>query len=233
MVRPTSARPSRSRPSTPPISQPQTSQSAGDTPANDSPAEGAAREPLNEHVCRRVREMRKRKRWTLEQLASLSGVSRSMLSQIERGVANPTLAVAFRIASAFGMSLGDLVDPPDTATRIDVIRHNDKTYRFRDDDDCRIRTLSPLNLEKDVEFYELTLRPGGVLSSAAHYAGTREFLTVEKGSVRVHSGNETCDLRRGDSAHYQADVPHRIENIGRGEAVAFLVDIYAAEIASP
>ncbi len=204
----------------------------GKRPAAADPAEGREErqvpsEPLNEHVCRRVREMRKRRRWTLEQLSSLSGVSRSMLSQIERGVANPTLAVAFRIATAFGMSLGDLVDLPAPRPRIDVIRHDDDTYRFRDDADCRIRTLSPLPLEKDVEFYELTLRPGGVLASAPHFAGTREFLTVEKGTVRVHSGDETCELRQGDSAHYHADVPHRIENIGRGEAVAFLVDIYA------
>ena len=50
---------------------------------------------------------------------------------------------------------------------------------------------------------------------------------MEKGVVRVRSGEEVCDLRRGDSARYQADVPHEIQNVGRGEAVAFLVVIYA------
>lgn len=183
-------------------------------------------EPLNEHVRRRVRLMRKQNGWTLEDLALRSGVSRSMLSQIERGTANPTLAVAYRIAQAFGLSLGDLVDQPAARGKIDIIRHQDNTYRFRDDDDCSIRTLSPLSLEKDVEFYELRLRPGRALSSQPHYAGTREFLTVEKGTVRVRSGEESCILRPGDSAHYAADVPHEIANVGRGEAVAFLVDIY-------
>jgi mannose-6-phosphate isomerase-like protein (cupin superfamily) len=149
-----------------------------------------------------------------------------MLSEIERGAANPTLGVAFRIAQAFGMSLGDLVDIPTSQPRIDVIRADDRSFLFRDDPQCRIRTLSPLNLEKDVEFYELTLRPGGKLESAPHYSGTREFLTVEKGTIRLVSGQETTQLERGDSAHYAADVPHAIENIGRGEAVAFLVDIY-------
>ncbi len=183
-------------------------------------------EPLQQLVCDRVKAMRKEKGWTLEQLATISGVSRSMLSQIERGGASPTLGVAFRIAQAFGMSLGDLVEAPATVPKIDIIRHNDRGFLFRDDSQCRIRTLSPLHLEKDVEFYELTLKVGGALVSSPHYEGTREFLTIEEGTVRLTSGDETRDLAKGDSAHYPADVPHRIENIGLGQAVAFLVDIY-------
>lgn len=191
--------------------------------------EPGAVDEVTRHLCDRLRALRKKKGWTLEQLSSLSGVSRSMLSQIERGAANPTLGVAFRIAQAFGLSLGDLVDAPTGAPKIDIIRADDSRHLFRDDDQCRIRTLSPLHLEKDVEFYELILKPGGALVSAPHFEGTREFLAVEKGSVRLTSGEETCELHKGDSAHYPADVPHKIENIGRGEAVAFLVDIYSRE----
>jgi len=187
---------------------------------------GRVAEPVYQRACRQIRELRRRRGWTLEQLASLSGVSRSMLSQIERGAANPTLGVAHRIAQAFGLTVGDLVDEASDRSRIEVIRAEDRGFLFRDDDQCRIRTLSPLNLEKDVEFYELRLKPGGVIESAAHYEGTREFLTVEKGAVRITSGEETCELRQGDSAHYPADVPHAIANRSRGETVAFLVDIY-------
>jgi transcriptional regulator with XRE-family HTH domain len=173
-----------------------------------------------------VRSLRKSKGWTLEQLASLSGVSRSMLSQIERGAANPTLGVAFRIAQAFGMTLGDLVESPQPRARIDRIRATDRGNLFRDDEQCRIRTLSPLHLEKEVEFYELTLKAGGSLVSAPHVAGTREFLAIEKGSVRVSSADESAEMQPGDSAHYPADVPHRIDNLAEGETVAFLVVIY-------
>jgi transcriptional regulator with XRE-family HTH domain len=178
------------------------------------------------HLCERVRQLRKKKGWTLEQLSAACGVSRSMLSQIERNQANPTLAVAYRISQAFAMSLGSLVDIPNATPTIDVIRADDRTYHYRSDKDCRIRTLSPLHLEKDVEFYELVLKPGGVLRSAPHFGGTREFLTVQHGSVRVRSNDDQCELQRGDSAHYPADVPHSIENTGRTDAVLFLVDIY-------
>lgn len=185
-------------------------------------------EPLSQYVCERIRQLRKRHSWTLQQLASTSGVSRSMLSQVERGSANPTLSVAFRIAQAFGISLADLVDGATAEQGMDVIRKTEEQFVFRDDDNCKIRTLSPLNLEKDVEFYEVTLHPQGRLESAAHFQGTREFLTVQSGSIEVQSGEVSVVLKKGDSVQYAADVDHSINNIGKRDAVIFLVDIYSS-----
>ncbi len=149
-----------------------------------------------------------------------------MISQIERRQANPTLAVTLRIAQAFEMSLDELVDAPNPVSAIEVIRSKDPAFRFRSDTDCQIRTLSPLHLEKDVEFYELRLPPGGELRSSAHFDGTREYLTVQRGKVRIESADESVEISRGDSASFRADVTHAIVNIGRGDAVVFLVDIY-------
>ena len=149
-----------------------------------------------------------------------------MLSQIERGEANPTLAVTVRIAHAFGVPLGDLVEAADSSS-IEVVRADDRRFHYRSDDECEIRTLSPLQLEKDVEFYEVLLKPGGVLRSAPHFRGTREFLTVERGKVRIESADDTTELARGDSASYRADVPHALVSVGRGETVLFLVVIYS------
>jgi len=70
------------------------------------------------------------------------------------------------------------------------------------------------------------LQPGGALRSAPHFEGTREFLTVQKGQVRVESAEDSETLTPGDSANYRADVPHAIINAGKTEAVIFLVDIY-------
>src|SRR5262245_62525300 len=103
----------------------------------------------------RVKQLRTARGWSLETLAQTSGVSRSMLSQIEREQANPTLAVTLRIAQAFGMSLGDLLEMPSATSSVTVIRAEDHAYHYRSDKNCRIRTLSPLHLEKDVEFYEV------------------------------------------------------------------------------
>jgi transcriptional regulator with XRE-family HTH domain len=198
--------------------------SESETASNGVPAKAA--DSIHQHLGLRVKQLRAQRGWSLEVLANASGVSRSMLSQIEREQANPTLAVTLRIARAFEMGLGELLDSPGAVSNMTVIRAGDRTFHYRSDKDVRIRTLSPLNLEKDVEFYEVSLQPGGALRSAPHFQGTREFLTVQKGSLRLESGGESENLGPGDSASYRADVPHAIVNIGKGEVMIFLVDIY-------
>ncbi|MDB6076103.1 MAG: sinR [Verrucomicrobiaceae bacterium] len=183
-------------------------------------------ESINENLGRRVKKLRGDRGWSLEELAAASGVSRSMLSEIERERANPTLSVTYRIARAFGLSLQDLIESADCASSIQIIRADDRAQIFRSDKQCQIRTLSPLNLEKDVEFYEVRLPVGGALRSQAHVDGTREFLTVEEGAVELVSGTSTEALAKGDSATYRVDVAHSIVNSGRREALLFLVVIY-------
>ena len=183
-------------------------------------------ESINENLGRRVKKLRSDRGWSLEELASVSGVSRSMLSEIERQRANPTLSVTYRIARAFGLSLQDLIESADSASSIQLTRADDRAQIFRSDKQCLIRTLSPLNLEKDIEFYEVRLPGHGALISQPHVDGTREFLTVEDGAVNLQSGNFTESLGKGDSATYRADVAHSITNSGKREAIVFLVVLY-------
>ena len=183
-------------------------------------------DPSCQLLCERVLALRQQHNYTLDQLATASGVSRSMLSQIERGNANPTLAVTRRIAQAFGLSIGELVDDPNSATPIDIVHGEDAANLFRADDECQIRTLSPLHMEKSVEFYELLLQPGAELASAAHFDGTRELFTVASGCARIVSGDTASDLKSGDSAHYRADTAHAIVNAGTTKLRGYLVVMY-------
>ena len=88
----------------------------------------APADDVGQSLCRRVKELRKRRGWTLEEMSAACAVSRSMLSEIERHRANPTLAVAFRIAQALGMSLGELVEAPAATRQVEVIRADDRTF---------------------------------------------------------------------------------------------------------
>ena len=166
------------------------------TPAS-RPALPVAGETVGEVLCSRVRELRNKKGWTLEEMSAACAVSRSMLSEIERGRANPTLAVAYRIAQAFGMSLGELVELPSVTHRLDVIRSADQSYTFRSDRYCRIRTLSPLHLEKSVEFYEIVLHGGGALKSEPHFEGAKELLTVQHGGRSRSLRGRVCRTGHG------------------------------------
>lgn len=179
---------------------------------------------LSSHLGDRVRLLRSHRGWSLEELATASGVSRSMLSQVERNETNPTVVVALAIAKALGVSLDELAAAPGGSSPMEVIRGNDSQYVYRSDESCRIRTLSPLSAQRELEFYEIELPCGGELRSAPHFGGTQEFLTVHHGEVQVESGDHTSTLSAGDSVAYPADVPHAIVNIGEEPALVFLID---------
>src|SRR6266581_419810 len=112
-------------------------------------------DPTSNHFARRLKQLRTARGWSLDALSKASGVSRSMLSQIERNQANPTVVVMFRIAKAFDMSLGQFVETPGATSSLSIIRTSERAYHYHSDKYCQIRTLSPLHLEKDVEFYEV------------------------------------------------------------------------------
>ncbi|MFW2367586.1 MAG: helix-turn-helix domain-containing protein [Desulforhopalus sp.] len=177
-------------------------------------------------LCERVKSLRKAQGFTLDELSALAKVSRSMLSQIERGQANPTLAVTCRIAEAFAVSIGDLVDEPWVSSFIQIIHSDDPAQIYRQDDQCHIRTLSPLNMEKSVEFYEIRLKAGGILKSPPHFMGTKELFTLAKGEILVVSESEERTLTVNDSAHYRADVNHALHNNGTSEAIGYMVVTY-------
>jgi len=185
-----------------------------------------AADAINENLGRRVKKLRGDRGWSLEELSKVSGVSKSMLSEIEREKANPTLSVTFRIARAFGLNLQELIETSESASSIQVIRSSERSQVYRSDKQCEIRTLSPLNLEKEIEFYQVTLKPKGELRSQPHYEGTREFLTLETGCIQIESGQDKVELENNDSATYRADLPHAIINMGSEPAVVFLVVIY-------
>jgi transcriptional regulator with XRE-family HTH domain len=183
-------------------------------------------ETSGERLARRVKELRKERHWSLDKLSLACGVSRSMLSQIERCAANPTLAVTSAIAEGFGLSLGELVDEPGARPSMHVTRAEDAKHVLRGDAQCTIRALTPLRFEGDLELYEVRLEPGQALRSEAHKAGTREIVVAQQGQTVVESGNESVTLEPGDSVSYRADIAHAIVNPGTQVGVVLLVDAY-------
>ncbi|WP_052300393.1 helix-turn-helix domain-containing protein [Opitutus terrae] len=173
-------------------------------------------------IAKKILTERHRQKLSLGDLAVRSDVSKGMLSQIEQGKRNPTIAVMSKIATGLRVPLARLL--PDDGPRVwRVIRANDENHILFDNDEHQLRTLSPIDLEKQVEFYELILHPHGKLVSDPHARGAEEILTVAKGHVQVKSGEKETELRRGDSAYYAADVPHAIVNLGNTEAVAYMI----------
>ena len=161
---------------------------------------------------------------TLEDLSRIAGVSKSMLSQIEREKANPTIAITWRLANALGVEIGELLSSEVRA--VDLIRvvdaHETPTLPGAHAG-YSLRILGPMDLAGKYEWYELTLAPGGELKSQAHDPGTSEHLTVITGAVELEVGTEKKKIKHGGTARYPADHDHVIRNAGKTEAKALLV----------
>lgn len=173
----------------------------------------------------RLQAMRKERGLTLEGLARLSGVSRSMLSQIERGQTNPTLGTVWALSEALHTDISELIgaDRGKRRARIDVASES-YTPQIRSEDGlCVLKILSPADRVGSVEWYELHIRPGGVLRSEAHARGTMEHLTVLSGTLKVEAGAEVANVSPGATARYAVDIAHCITNCGSEDASALLV----------
>lgn len=177
----------------------------------------------------RVRARRKAAGLSLDGLARASSVSKAMLSQIEQNKANPTLAVIYKIAAALRVDLSELIDAAGLRHHFQVVRADDDRQLFTASQRCTVRTLSPLWLEKDIEFYQVDLPAGGQIESEPHFRNTDELITVSRGRVQVVSADRQVLLRAGDSAYYSADVRHAIRNPGRSPARAYLVVKYRTD----
>ena len=166
----------------------------------------------------RLKEARRAKGLSIEAVAKLSGVSRSMVSQIERGVSSPTISTLWNLTKALKVNFAGLLED-DLQSRPEVIRSNDVPEIENHGNGCLIRIISPPEDAGRHEVYELRFRQNGKLDSPPHAKGVREHLTVIEGDLIVTSGGYVEKLKTGDTARYPADVAHKIEADGPTRAI--------------
>ena len=176
-----------------------------------------------------LRRLRVRRGLSLEKLAEVSGVSRSMLGQIELGQSTPTIKTLWRIAGALKLPFAALISEGGrSGTRI-LSGAEAKTLTSQDGT-FTSRALFPFDAERKVEFYELKLLPKSAERAEAHAPGTRENLFVAQGTLELTVRDEHHQLAKGDAIVFEADAPHVYENPGTTPTVMYLVMTYAEEV---
>jgi transcriptional regulator with XRE-family HTH domain len=172
---------------------------------------------------KRVRALRRDGGLTLDVLAERSGVSRAMISKLERGEKNPTLVVAAKVAEGLGVSLSQLVGVEERREVILVPR--ERRMRMRDPETGFERQLlSPSFGGRGIEFIRNVVPEGSTSGEfPSHRKGVEEYVVVEKGRLRAVLGGKVHLLDEGDALYFEADVPHRFDNAGEGECSYYLV----------
>lgn len=173
----------------------------------------------------RLQAFRKERKLTLADLSVMSGVSRSMLSEIERGNANPTYGTLWHLTRALEIDLNSLISgaSEERSDRIDLQPGNLTPTIRSADGSCTLHILSPAGMTPLIEWYLLDFEPKGRLISEPHGAGTVEHLHCTEGEIMVRSAASEMVVRAGETARYAADVPHSLTSGGPATARAFLV----------
>jgi len=169
----------------------------------------------------RLRDERRRRQFTLDGLAATSGVSRSMLSEVERGSRVPTVLTLDRIATGLGTSIARLLRS-ELPARTVVLRHTEQDV-VRDPSGWERRVLSPVLPGVEFEFMRTTIG-GGVNAGVfqPHGPGSREYLAVEAGMLRLSLDGDDVDLGPGDSIFYAGDCHHGFASPGPDPCVYYL-----------
>lgn len=189
------------------MSTPRTKKNSGSHDVDPTPALGKT-----------IQRLRKAYNMSLGELSEQSGVAKSIISQIERNETNPTLSTVFRLSRALDTSIDEVLKA-DSGTAF--LEHQAKSaipILESQDGLCRLAITGPLNLIDLTQWYDFQAKPNGVLESDPHPPGTVEHIYMLKGEIEITVGEEVKIAKQGEAIRYRADVPHKIRNIGQGDA---------------
>ena len=146
-----------------------------------------------------------------------------MISKLERGEKNPTLAVAAKVAEGLSVSLSELVGV-EKKREIVVVPRERQTVMRDPETGFERQLLSPSFGGRSVEFIR-NIVPEGSTSGEfpPHRRGVEEYVVVEKGRLRAVMGGDEHLLEEGDALYFEADVSHRFDNAGEDECSYYLV----------
>ena len=163
-------------------------------------------------IAENLKRLREERKLSLDNVARLSGVSKSMLGQIERGEVNPTVSTVWKISNGLKISFTQLMSRPEAD--IEFVDKSDIQPLIEDNGKFRNFPVFPFDSERRFEMYSLEIDGGGHLDAEAHPKGTQEFITVFAGEVTINVNNDNFVITTGNSMRFKADSPHSYKNTG-------------------
>lgn len=147
---------------------------------------------------------------TLEETSALTGVSKAMIGQIERGKSIPTISVLWKIATGLKVSFSDLLGFEGEENKpVDI---NALSPVLESDGKMILRDVFPYNPVTGFEYFYITLLPGGAHVSTPHLKSTEEHIVVTKGTLRMEIEGEVFDLKAPSALKFNSNQEHKYSN---------------------
>ncbi|MBK0090008.1 MULTISPECIES: helix-turn-helix domain-containing protein [Erwiniaceae] len=174
---------------------------------------GSDIECVNEAVSASIKNHRKNLKISLDELSRRAGVSKGMLVEVEKGKANPSIAILCKIAAALGVSVADIVNvthAPDSW----LIESQNIPVLWKGEKGGSARLLAGTSGPDMIELWRWEMQPGEVFESVGHPTGTFELLHVERGTLGLATDTTELQVTAGSSAVAKTDMPHHYKNLG-------------------
>lgn len=172
----------------------------------------------------RVRQLRKARSWTQDELCAAADVSKRTLIAVEQGKTNASIELLLRLSTALGVSLAELVSAVEKVDA-EVRRSADAVAMWQTQSGGRAVMVASTPAPQVVELWDWVLGPRDVYQTEPHSTGTRELLHVLQGSMRVVVDGKTYELAVGDSIQFRGDLSHSYANVSDAE-VRFSLAVY-------
>jgi transcriptional regulator with XRE-family HTH domain len=176
---------------------------------------------VTDRVAFALRDLRKKRGWSLDKTAQMTGVSKAMLGQIERAESSPTIATLWKIASGFHVPFSLFLSeeiPEDRIAQPITLHPND--------DKIKVLPLFPYDQKLGCEIFLIELLSGCEHLSLPHESGVIEHVLVVEGSVEVLIGDSWRPLTKGEGMRFRADKPHGYRNLSKKKSLIYDVIHY-------
>jgi transcriptional regulator with XRE-family HTH domain len=169
-----------------------------------------------------IRKLREARGLTQQQMSAAAGIPRPTWANLESGGANPTLAVLVKVAGAMQVRVEELISPPKAAAK----HFRAAQLPSRKAGQVAVRRLLPDPIP-GLEIERMELAPGAHMAGVPHTAGTREYLTCERGEIELAAAGSRWRLAPGDVVVFRGDQRHGYRNPSRRIAIAYSVIAFA------
>ncbi|WP_082233101.1 helix-turn-helix domain-containing protein [Halobacillus massiliensis] len=180
-------------------------------------------ELLSKQVGLTLRRIRNERGISLQELTHLTGVSKLTLGKIERGEANPSLTIIWKIANGLNVPISALLAEK---REVQISRKNQGNIVLSSDESLALETMFSMSGYGSIETHRAFLKPNSEYKAEAHQPGVIEYVTVMEGRANVRVREEIYKLDEFDSIQFNADQEHGYINPDSEPAVLHFVMIY-------
>ncbi|MGO8991392.1 MAG: helix-turn-helix domain-containing protein [bacterium] len=173
-------------------------------------------------IGKKIKTLRLTNRMTLKQLANEAGVTDAYLSQLERGLANPSIMILKKVASALHMKIVDFFLEPEIEQNDVTLQEGERVNINFKEGDAKIQMLVRNIRDKRMQPFYTTIEPGGGSKGAYSHIG-EEFGIVLQGELEINLNGNVYRLKKNGSFYFSSQTPHSWGNPGKNKTVVIWV----------